>query len=351
MAPVQEKKNFALVLHPKIGLKLEERPFPTPSPEDVVLEMHSTGICGTDIHMWSHGSAGKVTLKEPFIIGHESSGVVVQIGSNVKTLKVGDRVCVEPAIPCFHCEHCLYGRYNLCLNLDGRGYPNDGMCCNYYAHPAQFAYKMPDNVSFEEGALVEPLAVVIHGCRRADVKFGNTILICGAGAIGLLSLICVKAMGASKVCVTDIRQSRLDKALELGADHVLLVTSDVKNPAEEIIKKMGGPVDVTLDCCGMESTIKTAVSATMSGGVVTIIGLGTNLASIDMTEIVMREIDLRGCSRYKHCYPVVLNLLSTGVIKVSSVVTHRYLMEEATKAFEVAASGADGCCKVIIKNK
>lgn len=342
------KKNLALVLHPNLELKVEERPEPKIKENEVLLAIHWTGICGTDLHMWAHGHAGHVTLTKPMILGHESSGTVVQVGKQVTHLKEGDRICVEPAIPCSNCDFCLSGRYNLCQNIDGRGYPFDGMCSHLYAHPAKWVFKLPDNVSFEEGALVEPLAVAVHACRRAGIAAGQNVLICGAGPVGLLTMLCAKAMAINKLCITDVIQSRLDLAKKIGADHAILVSSS-QELRDQVKEAMGQLVDVAIDCCGSPHTVPPAILCTRPGGVVAVVGLGGEKASISLPDVVMNEVDIRGVSRYLNCYPIALSLLSTGAVDVRPLVTHRFQLSEAADAFRTASDPEADSVKVLIQ--
>ncbi len=231
--------------------------------------MDCVGICGSDIHYWVHGRIGDFILKNKMIIGHEASGVVRKVGRDVKNLKINDRVAIEPGVSCRLCNFCKTGKYNLCPDMKFCATPPyDGNLRRFYAHAADFCFKLPDHVTMEEGALLEPLSVGVHACRRAAVSLGDNILILGAGPIGLVTLICAKEMGASKVIITDLIQSRLDVAKDLGADFTLKLEKGDKE--EDLVKKIHVLLDAapnkTIDCCGFEATNRLGLLATESGG-------------------------------------------------------------------------------------
>ncbi|XP_063139178.1 sorbitol dehydrogenase isoform X2 [Rattus norvegicus] len=183
-------------------MDLENYPIPELGPNDVLLKMHSVGICGSDVHYWEHGRIGDFVVKKPMVLGHEAAGTVTKVGPMVKHLKPGDRVAIEPGVPREIDEFCKIGRYNLTPSIFFCATPpDDGNLCRFYKHSADFCYKLPDSVTFEEGALIEPLSVGIYACRRGSVSLGNKVLVCGAGPIGIVTLLVAKAMGASQVVV------------------------------------------------------------------------------------------------------------------------------------------------------
>ncbi|XP_068197923.1 sorbitol dehydrogenase-like [Antennarius striatus] len=334
--------NISVVVHSPGDLRLENRPVPEPGPEEVLLQMHSVGICGTDVHFWQHGSVGDYVVKKPLVLGHEASGRVVKVGSAVKHLKVGDRVAIEPGVPREVDEFFKSGRYNLCPNMFSSSLPpDDGTLCRYYKHNANFCFKLPDNVTFEEGALIEPLSVGIHACCRAGVTLGSTVFICGAGPIGLVCLLVAKAMGASQVIISDLYPERLTMAKDLGADFQLEVKKD-DNPqqlAKTVEDMMGAKPHITIECTGAESCIQTAIYATRSGGVVAVVGLGDDMVTIPLINAALREVDIRGVIRYCNTWPMAIAMLASGKLNVKPLVTHRFPLEEAVQAFDVALRG------------
>jgi len=334
-------KNLTAILYKTDDLRMEDLPVPEPGPGQVQLEMQEVGICGSDVHYWTHGRIGDFIVNAPMILGHEASGVVSKVGEGVTTLKKGDRVAVEPGVPCRMCNYCKTGRYNLCLDMKFCATPPyDGNLCRFYVHDADFCYKLPDHVSFEEGALLEPLSVGVHATNRAGVGLGSTVLICGAGPIGLVNILTAKAKGASKVCITDIDEGRLKKAKEIGADFTVKVTSrNAIETAQKIEDTMGEKPDITIECSGAPPSIQTAVYATKSGGVVVLVGLGQENVEIPVVNAGVREVDIRGIFRYVNCYPTALAMVASGKVNVKPLITHKFTLEESIKAFEAAKRG------------
>jgi L-iditol 2-dehydrogenase len=334
------EENIALVLHKIDDLRLE--PFPVNEPQDgeVLLEMQSVGICGSDVHYWKRGCIGDFVVRAPMVLGHESSGKVIKVGPNVKNLKAGDRVTIEPGVPCRRCDFCKGGRYNLCADVIFLATPPvHGSIARYHTHAADFCFKLPDHVSYEEGAFCEPLSVGVHACRRAGVSIGAKVLITGAGPIGLVSMLAAKAMGADSIILTDISQSRLDFAKQVGATYVLLADNDPQVTAKRVVETLGSQPNISIECSGAESSIQTTFYATISGGVVVLVGLGRPLASLPIVNADIREIDIRGVFRYANCYPASLSLIASGRIDVKPLITHRYNINESVQAFEMAESG------------
>jgi L-iditol 2-dehydrogenase len=334
------EENIALVLNKIDDLRLE--PFPVNEPKDgeVLLEMQSVGICGSDVHYWRRGCIGDFVVRAPMVLGHESSGKVIKVGPNVKNLKPGDRVTIEPGVPCRRCDFCRSGRYNLCADIVFLATPPvHGSIARYHTHAADFCFKLPDHVSYEEGAFCEPLSVGVHACRRAGVSIGSKVLITGAGPIGLVSMLAAKAMGADTIIMTDISQSRLDFAKSLGANYIVLAEGDSQTTAQRIVETLGTQPNISVECSGAESSIQTTFYATVSGGVVVLVGLGRPLASLPIVNAAVREIDIRGVFRYANCYPAALSLIASGRIDVKPLITHRYTIDQSVQAFEMAESG------------
>ncbi|XP_037948379.1 sorbitol dehydrogenase [Teleopsis dalmanni] len=343
--------NLTAVLHGIEDLRLEQRPIPEISENDVLLAMDSVGICGSDVHYLVNGRIGDFILTKPMVIGHEASGVVVKLGSKVKHLTVGDRVAIEPGVPCRLCTHCKTGKYNLCAEMVFCATPPyDGNLTRFYRHPADFCFKLPDHVSMEEGALLEPLSVGVHACRRAEVGLGSVVLIMGAGPIGLVTLLTAKAMGASVILITDLVQNRLDVAKELGATHTLLLNKNdtAENTASIIHKMLGTDPDKSIDCCGAESTTRLGIFATRSGGCCVIVGMGAPEVKLPLINALAREVDIRGVFRYCNDYSAALALVASGAVNVKPLITHHFDITETTKAFDTARYGHGDAIKVMI---
>lgn len=334
--------NLTAVLYKIDDIRLEQRAIPEIKPCEVLIKMDSVGICGSDVHYWVRGRCGNFIVEDPMIMGHEASGIVAKLGSSVTSLKVGDRVAIEPGVPCRYCDFCRNGQYNLCADMIFCATPPvHGNLTRHYAHAADFCYKLPDHVSMEEGAMLEPLSVGVHGCRRAGVTIGSTVLILGAGPIGLVTLLTAKSMGATNILITDLVESRLTLAKELGATHTILIKPGEKD--EDIVKKihttMGCEPEKTLDCSGVESTVRVAIFATRSGGVAVIIGMGPSEVKVPLQHALAREVDIRGIFRYCNDYPLALAMVASGQINVKPLITHHFTIEETQKAFEAAKAG------------
>ncbi|OTF77432.1 sorbitol dehydrogenase-like protein [Euroglyphus maynei] len=341
------EENLAVVLYGQNDLRLERWPLPD--------KLENDGICGTDLHLWRQAQVADFRLQRPFCLGHEPSAIVMKCGSNVHHLKPGDRVAVEPAIPCLKCDRCRSGRYNLCptSNKQSHGLPNsDGSLRRYYTHRADFCFKLPDSISLEEGALIEALAVVIHACRRVKIQPGDSVLVCGAGPVGVMAMLVAKAFGSNRVCVTDIKQTRLDLAKKMGADHCYWIDLSQKDlnaedRAAHIVEMMGRPPDITLECTGVASSQSLAIHATEHGGRIAIVGLGQPSNGIPLSTMTMKEIDLIGVCRIKDDYPLAIELLESGKINVKPLITQRFAIEQALEAFRLLASPPDNDQSVV----
>lgn len=285
------------------------------------------------------------------VIGHEASGVVAKVGKNVTNLVVGDRVAIEPGVPCRLCTFCKEGKYNLCPDMVFCATPPyDGNLTKYFVHKADFCYKLPDHVTMEEGALLEPLSVGVHACRRANVGLSSTVLILGAGPIGLTALLTAKFMGATNIIITDLTAHRLELAKELGATHTLLIEKDADEQENllRIHKKLGCAPDKTIDCSGAESTARLAILATRSGGCAVLVGMGAPETKLPLVDGLVREVDIRGVFRYCNDYSAALAMISNGQVDLKRLITHHYNITETLQAFETARYGHGGAIKVII---
>uniref|UniRef100_A0A6B2L8X4 Enoyl reductase (ER) domain-containing protein n=1 Tax=Arcella intermedia TaxID=1963864 RepID=A0A6B2L8X4_9EUKA len=314
---------------------------------NVVVRIHTVGICGSDVHYWAHGRCGPFVVNGPLVLGHECSGIIVEVGEGVSNVAVGDRVAIEPGVPCRVCKYCRSGKYNLCPDVVFLATPPvDGSLANYIEHAADFCYKMPDHMSFEEGALLEPLSVGVQACRRGGVAAGSHVLITGAGPVGLVSLLVAKASGATRVVVTDLMQNRLDVAKQLGADATFL-SNDPR-----LLEKLAAfaPITQTLECSGAEAALTLAIRATCPGGKVLSIGRSAHpTQNIPLFEAADREVDICGSFRYHDTYPTALELVATGKVNVRPLVTHRFNLLQSQQAFETAEVGKDGAIKVAIQ--
>nr|XP_027223993.1 sorbitol dehydrogenase-like isoform X1 [Penaeus vannamei] len=268
--------NSYVVIRGVGELRLEKGPVQDIEAHEVLVRMSWVGICGSDVSLAFKGKLADYELEPPLGVGHEASGVVAKCGSGVKNLKAGDRVALEPGDPCGSCQFCRGGHYNTCETscFHSSPVPNPGCLSRYYKHRADLCHKLPDTVSLEEGALIEPFAVAIHACRRSGVSMGTSVLICGAGPLGLLGLVAAKAMGASNILVTDIKPKRLEAAKRMGAHRTLLADgSEPRAFAQRVRQTMGCMPEVSLECSGVESALASTIYATRMCGVVMVMGL------------------------------------------------------------------------------
>eukprot|EP01102_Stenamoeba_stenopodia_P014736 TRINITY_DN4933_c0_g1_i3.p1 TRINITY_DN4933_c0_g1~~TRINITY_DN4933_c0_g1_i3.p1 ORF type:complete len:352 (-),score=48.11 TRINITY_DN4933_c0_g1_i3:28-1083(-) len=342
-----DKENIAVVLRNLRNFEIEKVAYPKPAPRNVVVRVTTVGICGSDVHYFAHGKCGPFEVKGPLVLGHESSGVIEDIGEGVTHLKVGDRVAIEPGVPCRYCEFCRSGKYNLCPDVQFLATPPvNGSLTRYLEHAADFCYKLPDNVSLDEGALLEPLSVAVHACSRAGVGPGSGVLITGAGPIGLVCLLVARACGATTIVVTDVKEDRLQLAMSLGASAVYNAA------APDVVQNVRkhSPLNVAMECSGAESAIALAIRGTSRGGKVVSIGRSAkNNLSIPLFEAADNEIDIIGSFRYRDCYPKALALVASGIVNVKPLITHRFPLAKSKDAFELAESGNDGAIKVAIE--
>jgi len=340
-----ERKTTTGVLQGLRQFKIEERTLPQLEPRQVLIRMKNVGICGSDVHYFAHGKCGDFEIKGPIILGHESSGIVEEVGKLVKNLKVGDRVAIEPGVPCRSCHSCKIGRYNLCKDVQFLATPPiDGSLATFHIHDADFCHKLPDNVSLEEGALVEPLSVGLHAMQRSKINGGDCVLIMGAGPIGLVCLLAARACGAATIIISDINTQRLQVAKELGAD--LVLAANDPNFIEKIHQEHS--VDACFECSGVESAIRLGIKSLKPGGKIVLIGRGPKPElSVPLYHSADLEIDIIGVFRYANVYPSALRMIASGQINVKKLITHHYKLEQMKEAFELAESGADGAIKIM----
>lgn len=287
------------------------------------------------------------------ILGHESAGQVIAVHPSVKHLAVGDRVAIEPNVICNACEPCLTGKYNGCENVEFLSTPPvNGLLRRYVNHPAIWCHKIGD-MSYEDGSLLEPLSVALAGMQRSGIKLGDPVVVCGAGPIGLITLLCCKAAGACPLLVTDIDEGRLQFAKELCPSvitHKVEMGKTAEEGGQAIVAAMGGiEPAVTMECTGVESSIAAAIWASKFGGKVFVIGVGRNEINFPFMRCSTREIDLVFQYRYSNTWPRAIRLVQGGVIDLKKLVTHRYRLEDAIDAFNTAADPKTGAIKVQIQ--
>ena len=293
-------------------------------------------------------------VNDKHILGHESAGIVLATHPSVTHLKVGDRVAIEPNVICNACEPCLTGRYNGCLNMRFLSTPPvDGLLRRYVNHPAVWCHKIGD-MSYENGSLLEPLSVALAGMERAGVALGDPVLVCGAGPIGLVTLLCAASAGAEPLVITDIEQSRLDFAKELcprARTYKIEKGKTSEEIAADIVALGGVQPAIAIECTGVESSISSAIYSVKFGGKVFVIGVGRPNMAIPFMRLSTQEVDLQFQYRYSNTWPRAIRLVESGVIDMQKLVTHRFDLEDAVKAFETAADVKSGAIKVQIQSE
>ncbi|MDR3123232.1 MAG: NAD(P)-dependent alcohol dehydrogenase [Treponema sp.] len=327
-----------------------ERDIPRPKADEVLVKLEYVGICGSDLHYYETGRIGDYVVKPPFVLGHEAGGVVAETGSEVKHLKAGDRVALEPGKTCGRCEFCREGKYNLCPDVVFFATPPvDGVFQEYVAHEAALCFKLPGNVNTLEGALIEPLAVGFHAANQGGAHAGQTAAVFGAGCIGLMTMMALKACGVSRVCQIDVMPKRLDKAMELGA--TCIVNSREKDPVEAILALTGGRgCDLVIDTSGVEAVALQAVRLLRKGGTLVMVGYGkTGMVSFPMSLALDKEIRVETVFRYRHIYPMAIDAVSAGKVNLKGVVTNIFGFEDIQNAMDKSVADKENIVKAVVK--
>ncbi|MFC7019889.1 MULTISPECIES: NAD(P)-dependent alcohol dehydrogenase [Haloarcula] len=328
--------------------ELTDRPRPQPAPDEVLVAVRDVGICGSDVHYYEHGRIGDYVVENPLVLGHESAGEVVAVGDAVTHLSVGDRVALEPGVPCRRCTHCKRGDYHLCEDVTFMATPpHDGAFTEYVSWPADFAYRLPESVSTTEGALCEPLSVGIHAVRRGDVETGDTVVVTGAGPIGLLVMEAARAAGATDVVLTDVVPEKLAVAAERGADLTVDVSeTDLEAAVDDHTDGVGA--DVVVEASGAAPSIESTFDVVRRGGTVVLVGLASEVTiPIDVLDVIDNELDVHGSFRYKNTYDAAVDLLADGVVDVEGIVDFEAPLSDIDTAFQ-RSMGSD-IVKDIIK--
>jgi len=331
-------------------MEYTERPIPTPKEDEVLVKLEYVGICGSDMHYYETGAIGDYVVKPPFVLGHEPGGTVVEVGSNVKHLKVGDRVALEPGKTCGHCEFCRQGKYNLCPDVVFFATPPvDGVFQEYAAHEAALCFKLPDNVSTLEGALIEPLAVGFHAANQGGAHAGQTAVVMGAGCIGLVSMMALKAEGVSRVYVVDVMQKRLDKAMELGADSVI---NGKDEDAVEAVRKLteGAGCDLVIETAGTEITTRQAIHMAKKGANAVLVGYSkTGEMTLPMSLVLDKELTFKTVFRYRHIYPMAIDAVAAGKVDLKGIVTNIFDFDDIQNAMDQSVSDKANIVKAVVK--
>lgn len=326
------------------------RPIPVPKENEVLVKLEYVGICGSDMHYYETGAIGNYVVEPPFVLGHEPGGVVTEVGAKVKHLKVGDRVALEPGKTCGHCEFCKTGRYNLCPDVVFFATPPvNGVFQEYVAHDADLCFKLPENVSTLEGALIEPLAVGFHAANQGGAHAGQTAVVMGAGCIGLVSMMALKAEGVSKVYVVDIMQKRLDKALELGADGV--INGKEQDAVKAVMELTGGRgCDLVIETAGTEFTTRQSIQMTKKGATIVLVGYSkSGEMTLPMSLALDKELTFKTVFRYRHIYPMAIDAVAAGKVNLKGIVTNIFDFDDIQNAMDRSVEDKANIVKAVVR--
>lgn len=318
-----------------------EREIPTPAPDEVLVQVGSVGVCGSDVHYYEHGRIGPYVVDAPLVLGHEAGGVVTAVGDAVTSLAPGQRVSIEPGVPCRACPQCLAGRYNLCPDVRFFATPPyDGAFAEYVAVPADFVYAVPDTISDDAAGLLEPLSVGIWACRRTQVAPGTTVLVTGAGPIGLIAAQAARAYGADAVTVTDVNPHRLALAERLGFRAVDTSTTALADTGLE--------PDVLLECSGNQRATWDAVGVVARAGRVALVGMGGDTVELPLAYVQDRELVLTGAFRYANTWPTAIALAGSGRVDLDAMVTGHYGLRDVEAALTASRTDPTSV-KVVVR--
>jgi L-iditol 2-dehydrogenase len=338
-------QNRAAVMYGTHDIRLEEVPVPEPGPKEVLVEIEAVGVCGSDVHYYEEGRIGSFVVEEPLILGHESMGTIVGLGEEVTKHEVGERVTLEPGVPDGTCRECRAGRYNLCPNVQFLATPPvNGAFTNYVNIHEDFAFTLPDNLSDNAGALMEPLSVGIWSCRKAKVEAGDHVLVTGAGPIGLLAMQVALAQGATEVTITDVAPQRLEMARKTGATRTI-------NVSEVPLSEASVEVDALIECSGNERALNDGIRCIRPAGTAVVVGMGPGeQSSIPLAFIQNKEIWLTGTFRYANTYPAAIELAATGKVDLDAIVTGYYGLEDTEEALLASQKDPGNVKPMVVPN-
>ena len=340
----------ALVLEKKLQLSLRDIDLKTEvDSNEVKIKMHTVGICGSDVHYYTHGKIGPFIVNKPMVLGHEGSGTIIEVGSNVSNLNIGDSVCIEPGVPDIYSKEYMKGLYNLDPKLTFWATPPDHGCLTpEVVFPSNFVFKLPDNVSYAEGAMIEPLAVGLQAAEKAKIIPGETALVMGCGPIGLVIALTALAGGCSKVFIADI----VSEKLRMCKNYKNLIPIDLNkdNPSEIINKNTDNwGVNIIFEASGAPKAYDVIFDSICPAGKVVIVGNPMNPIPIDFATLLTKEIEIKTVFRYAHQYERAINLLSSNKIDVKPMITDTVAFDDSIMAFERAAKNLPGDVKIQIQ--
>jgi L-iditol 2-dehydrogenase len=339
----------ALVLHGIGDLRVDNLPKPTPGPGQVLVRVRAVGLCGSDVHYYTHGRIGEQVVTKPMIVGHEGAGEVAALGPGVRGLKVGQRLALEPANPCGHCEWCNTGKPNLCPTVKFCSTPPyDGLMCEYAVLAAHQCVPIPDAMTLDEAAMLEPLQVGVHATNLMQVRAAETVAVVGCGSIGLGCMEMARLCGAGRLIVTDKLDYRLKLARKLGADDT--VNIEKADPVKAVMAMTGGRgADLVFECTNRAAGAPQAYDLAGIGGRLCLVGIPEeDTITIDTHRPRRKELRVQYIRRSRHAAGQAITLVSSGRLDVKSWISHRVPLAEAKSAFDMVAHYADGVLKAVI---
>lgn len=315
----------------------------------VMVKLEYIGICGSDLGFYESGMVGPDPVPFPIVLGHECAGTVVQVGPKVTKVRVGDKVCLEPGVPCGHCEFCRSGNYNLCPDVDFMAAPpfKHGALMEYVVHPEEFTYKLPDNIDTLDGVMMEPFSVGYHAAEQGDVCFGKKIVILGAGCIGLMTIMACRLMGAVDIIAVDLYDSRLEMAKRAGAS--VVINPKEQNLTAEIMKLFPAGADLVYETAGSEITTKQSGALVKPGGTICIVGMTHTPVPFDFFEIQLKEAAIKTVFRYRNSYEKVIDAVAKGLVKPKEIITNIFSFEGSDEAFKTSLADKQNIVKAVIK--
>jgi L-iditol 2-dehydrogenase len=338
----------ALLLSSYNHLELANLPVPSPAPDEVLIRVAACGICGSDVHGYDGSSGRRIP---PLVMGHEAAGIVSAVGSSISSFAPGDRVTFDSTVYCGACPSCLRGDMNLCdsrqvLGVSCGDYRRAGAFAEFVAVPARILHRLPENLPFAEAAMLEAVAVAIHGVNLAHITASDSVLVIGAGTIGILTLQAVRATGCKKVLVTDVDQNRLNLAKQLGATETRLSSENLQSQILQLTSNQG--VDVALECVGRNETVAAGIDAARKGGTVVLVGNIAPNVNLPLQKVVTRQIRLQGSCASSGEYPRAIELLASGAIKVKPLITAVAPLEDGASWFQRLHNREPNLLKVVL---
>jgi L-iditol 2-dehydrogenase len=339
----------AAVLNKPLDIEVKKVSIPEPKDDEVLVKVYCIGVCGSDVHYYEHGKIGRYVVKEPIILGHELAGEVVKVGVSVTNVLPGDRVAVEPGVTCGRCEYCKSGRYNLCPDVVFMATPPvDGAWADFVTIRSDMLFKLPESMSYEEGALLEPLSVGFHAMNRGKVTQADRVFVSGLGPIGLLAIQAAKMFGVTEIYASDVVPFRRQLALEMGLTAVI---DPLNEQVEERIKELTGGkgITVVIESSGNQRAISDTVKIINRGGRIVLVGMPvSNDIPLDINQLIDGEIDVYGLFRYANTYQAAIQALSSSNVDIEKVITHKYSLSDIREAVEMARTEKETSIKIMI---